>query len=170
MRRRVKGPEAAELEEARKRLKARRKLPELERRREATQATIDKFKGKPLDWSEGRHCVKLAHYHLRQMGWRSPKLPTLPAVKSPLAAKKAMKERGWDSVPAMLDSVLGKGARIPAAMMLTGDMAVTPGDEGFDCVMICIGPRTMMGFLPDGSEVVAYDTDYRDFTAAWRVR
>lgn len=166
----VQGPRTAELDEARKRLKARRKLPELDRRREATQATIDKFKGLPLDWSEGRHCVKLAHYHLRQMGWRSPKLPTLPVVHSAFAAKKALKERGWGNVADMLDAVLGKGSRIPAAMMLTGDVAITPGDEGFDCVMICIGPRTMMGFLPDGSEAVAYATDYGDLTAAWRVR
>ncbi len=156
-----------ELEARREELKRRRKLPEGERRREASQATKDRFFGKVMDWGAGVHCVKMAHYHLRQMGWRSPQLPTLPRINSAIGAKKALQARGWLSVTAMLDQLL---ERIPLAMMLLGDMAVTPGEDGLDCVMICLGPRTMMGFTPDTGEVVAYATDYRDFSAAWRVR
>src|SRR3546814_2814098 len=98
-------------DERREALKRRGKLPEPVRRKEATQAALDKFKGLPFDWSEGRHCVRLAHFHLRQMG-RKP--PTLPRIRSALAAKKALKERGWASVSDMLDSIL---VRIPPAMI-----------------------------------------------------
>lgn len=127
-------------------LRKRHQLPEPVRRQEATQATVDKFKGQPFDWNEGVHCVKLAHYHLKQMGWRSPKLPTLPVVHSALAAKKAMKARGWDTVEEMLDQVLGKGSRIPPAMMQLGDMAVVEGDAGFGAVFLCVGPRRLAGW------------------------
>src|SRR5690606_11029879 len=78
------------LEERRAALKRRGALPELDRRREATQATLDKFRDTAFDWAEGRHCVRMAAYHLRQMGWRSPKLPTIPRVRSALAAKKEL--------------------------------------------------------------------------------
>ncbi|MBO0750305.1 MAG: hypothetical protein J2O44_07760 [Porphyrobacter sp.] len=135
----------------------------LDQRRIATQATRDQFVGKPLDWAAGRHCVKMAHVHARRMGAR---VPPLPRVRSPLGARKALKANGWGGVTAMLDSLF---ERIAPARMLLGDMAVTPGDEGMDSVMICLGPRRMLGFLPDGSEVVAYEADLNEFTAAWRV-
>jgi hypothetical protein len=151
------------LDDRREALKRRGKLPEPVRRKEATQATLDKFKGQPFDWGEGRHCVRLAHFHLRQMG---QKPPTLPRIRSALAAKKALKERGWESVSDMLDSIL---VRIPPAMMLTGDICITPGDQGLDSVMIFVGPRKLLGWLPDGSEVVIYDAGVDDLTGAWRV-
>jgi hypothetical protein len=144
--------------------KTKSQLPELERRRVATQATLDKFKGQSFDWSEGRHCVKLAHFHLRQMG-RKP--PTLPRIRSALAAKKEMKARGWSSVSEMLDTML---VRIPPAMMLLGDIAVTPGDQGFESVVINLGGRDFLGWLPDGSEVAAMtNCGMDDLTGAWRV-
>src|SRR3546814_6440224 len=93
--------------ERREAVKRRGKLTEPVRRNEATQSARDKFKGLPFDWSEGRHCVRLAHFHLRQMG-RKP--PTLPRIRSALAAKKALKERGWASVSDMLDSKIGRAS------------------------------------------------------------
>jgi hypothetical protein len=154
------------LEERRAALKRRGALPELDRRREATQATLDKFIGKPFSWSEGRHCVALAHYHLRQLGWRPPQLPTLPRIRSALAAKKELQRRGFLTVSDMLDSFL---VRIPPAMMRLGDIAVTPGDEGFDAILIRTAPRKLLGWLPDGSAVVNYDAGLEDLTGAWRV-
>lgn len=144
----------------------RRKLPELDRRREATQATKDFFIGKPFDWREGRHCVKMAHYHLRQMGKRPERLPK---IKGPIEAKRALKDRGFDNVSDWLDSIL---TPIPPAMMLTGDIAITPGDEGFESVLVCVAQRKFLGWLPDGSAVVIYDVGskgFRDIVRAWRV-
>src|SRR3546814_3483392 len=71
-------------DERREALKRRGKLPEPVRRKEATQAALDKFKGLPFDWSEGRHCVRLAHFHLRQMGRKPPTLPRSEEHKSEL--------------------------------------------------------------------------------------
>lgn len=154
------------LDDRRAELKRRRKLPELDRRREATQATLDKFRGLPFDWQEGRHCVRMAHYHLRQMGWRSPKLPTIPRVRSPLAAKKALKDKGFDSVTEWLDSIL---ERIPPAMMLLGDIAVVEGVGGLDAVFVCAGPRRMFGWREDQPGAVVLEVGLDEVQGAWRV-
>lgn len=149
-------------------MKRRRQLPELDRRQEAAQATRDKFIGKPFDWSEGRHCVKLAYSHLREMGWRSPKLPTLPRIRSAFAARQALKDRGWDSVSAMLDDVL-RDRRIPPAKMRLGDIGVVPGDEGMESIVIFLGRHAFLGWLPDGSAVVIYEANFGELSGAWRV-
>ena len=155
------------LEERREALRKRRKLPEGEKRRAATQATLDKFRGTPFDWAEGRHCVKLAHYHLRQMGMRSPNLPTLPRIKSALSAKKALKERGWDSVGDMFDAVL---ERIPPAKMKLGDVATVEGGNGLDAVFICAGPRRLFGWREDQPVAVVLEVPLDQVSGAWRVR
>src|SRR3546814_1528003 len=62
------------------------------------------------------------------------KPPTLPRIRSALAAKKALKERGWASVSDMLDSIL---VRIPPAMMQLGDVATVEGDQGLDALFVC---------------------------------
>src|SRR3546814_14475637 len=123
-------------DERREALKQRGKLPEPVRRKESTQATLDKFKGQPFDWGEGRHCVRLAHFHLRQMG---QKPPTLPRIRSALAAKKALKERGWASVSDMLDSIL---VRIPPAMMQLGTWRPSRATKGW---MRCSSARGRTG-------------------------
>lgn len=138
-------------------------LPEMEWRRVATQATKDHFIGRPFDWQQGRHCVQLAHYHLRKMGKRPPRLPR---VRNAEEARAALAERGWGSVSEMLDSLL---ERIPPAMMRLGDIAVTPGDQGFDSVVINVAAGKFLGWLPDGSRVVVYDGGVRELTGAWRV-
>lgn len=150
------------LDDRREALKRRKKLPELDRRREATQATLDKFKNQAFNWGEGRHCVRLAHYHLRQLG-RKP--PTLPRIRSALAAKKALTERGWESVSDMLDCIL---VRIPPAMMLTGDIVTVPGEEGLDAIFICAGPRKFIGWREDIEGCVILDVEMGQISAAWR--
>lgn len=137
--------------------------PELERRRIGAQATRDRFYGVRFDWASGMHCVKLAHAHLRNMGKRPHKLPK---VTSPAEARKALKDRGWDSVSDMLDSMLD---RVPPAMMRVGDIGVVEGDEGFESVVIYLGPRKVMGWVPGGAEIVIYDTGLDSLSAAWRV-
>lgn len=137
--------------------------PEGERRRVGTQKTRDQFFGERFDWAKGMHCVKLAHAHLRNMGKRPRNLPT---VKSPEQAQEALAERGWSSVADMLDELL---ERIPPAMMRTGDIGVVEGSEGFESVVILLGPRKVLGWLPDGAEVVIYDTGLDALGGAWRV-
>lgn len=153
----------AELEKRRAELRARRKLPEGERRRAATEATLNKFRRTAFDWSEGRHCMKLAHYHLRQMGKRPP---ALPRIRSPLAARKELKARGFASVTELLDSLL---VRIPPARMQLGDIAVLPGDDGLDAVFVCAGPRRVFGWREDQPTAVMLAIRLDEVTAAWSV-
>jgi hypothetical protein len=151
------------LDERREALKQRGKLPEPVRRKEATQATLDKFKGQPFDWGEGRHCVRLAHFHLRQMG---QKPPTLPRIRSALAAKKALRERGWASVSDMLDSIL---VRIPPAMMQLGDVATVEGDQGLDALFVCAGPNRLFGWREDEAGAVVLEVTFDQVKGSWRV-
>lgn len=163
-RRLEKGERVSSLEQAREILRKRRRLPDGERRRQATQATLDRFRNTSFDWREGRHCMKLAHYHVRQMGERPA---ALPVIKSPLAAKKELKARKADSVSALLDTMF---KRIPPAMMLLGDIATVEGDQGLDAVFICAGPRRLFGWREDQPVAVVLEVSLDEVQAAWRVR
>ena len=66
--------------------------PDLIRRQRATSATLAKYRFQPFDWKQKNTCVHLAHFHLRQMGQRPPKLPALRGL---IGAKRIMAERGW---------------------------------------------------------------------------
>lgn len=154
----------AALDKRREQLRARRKLPEGDRRREATQATLDKFRGTAFDWAEGRHCMKLAHFHLRQMGKRPP---TLPRLRSALAAKQELERRGVGSVTELLDGML---ERVPPANMLLGDLAVLPGDAGLESVRVCCGPGRLFGWSEGQPTAVVLAVTMDEVSAAWRVR
>lgn len=138
-------------------------LPELATRQQATQATLDRFRGKTFDWSAGITCVHLARTHLRNMGHRPP---GLPRFRSALAAKKAMKERGWASVSDMLDSML---PRIAPAQMLLGDLAVVEGDAGMDSIMVCAGPLRVFGWREDHPGLVVLGVTMDEISGAWRL-
>ena len=136
---------------------------ELERRRVATEKTLKRYRGKVFDWSKGITCVQLARAHLRNMG-RKPE--TLPRVRSPLGARRALKERGWESVEAMLDSML---ERIAPAEMMLGDVAIVPGDAGLDAIFVCAGPLKVFGWREDAPALVLLDIGLDELTGAWRV-
>ncbi len=137
-------------------------MNDLIRRQIATRKTLATYRAKTFDWMTGINCVALCRYHLRQMGH---KLPTLPRIRSALAAKRALKERGWASVPAMLDSFLEP---IAPAQMLLGDVAVVPGDAGMDSILICAGPHKLLGWHPETGAFVVYDGGIGEVTGAWR--
>lgn len=138
-------------------------LPELERRRIATQFTLDRYRPKVFDWSRGVTCIHLAWCQLRQMGHKPP---TLPRFRSALAAKRSLKERGFETVEAALDSLL---PRIPPAMMLLGDLASVPGDAGLDALFVCAGPQKLMGWREDAETMVVLDISLAEVSGAWRV-
>jgi hypothetical protein len=89
----------------------------------------------------------------------------VPRIRSALAAKRAMQSNGWESVEDMLDSML---PRIAPAMMLLGDLAVVPGEDGFASIMICAGPQKVMGWHPETGAFVVYDGGIGELSAAWR--
>lgn len=119
--------------------------PDLIRRRLATEKTMAKFRSRAFDWKAGATCVHLARFHLRAMGHR---VETLPTIRGPIGAARALKERGWDDVAAMLDGQASL-MRIAPLQMLVGDLAVLPADEGFDAVVICVGRHKLLGWHQD---------------------
>jgi hypothetical protein len=138
--------------------------PELIRRKDATEATLARYRGKAFDWSKGITCVHLARCHMRKMG-HTP--PPMPRFRSAFAARQAMTERGWNTVSEMLDSIL---ERIPPSRMLLGDLAVAPSDEGgMGSIMVCAGPHKLMGWREDAPELVMLDVTLDQLEGAWRL-
>jgi hypothetical protein len=112
-----------------------RPQPDLLRRHEATAATLAKYRKKKFEWSKAITCAHLARFHAKKMGH---KVPTMPAFRSALGAKKALAAMGFESMGALLDSMFPKIA--PGFMML-GDLAVLPGEGGSDAVFVCGGNK-----------------------------
>lgn len=140
-----------------------KKLPELEKRRVATEKTLARFRGKAFDWSQGVTCVHLARAHMRNMGHRPP---GLPRFRSAFGAKRALAERKYGSVAGMLDSLL---PRIAPARMLLGDICLVPGEDGLDAIFICASPRKVFGWREDATGLVVLDVRPEELTGAWRV-
>lgn len=139
-----------------------KRLPAAVKRQRAMNRTLERFANKTFDWGGGRTCVHLARWHLKHMGHR---VQAVPKFDSAVEAKKALKGKGWASVPAMLDSLL---ERIPPAAMVLGDIAVVPGD-GMDCILICAGPRRVFGWHEESETPVMIEPDMDKIIGAWRV-
>lgn len=138
-----------------------KRLHEGVRRQRALERTLERFRNKAFSWEGGRTCVHLARWHLKHSGH---KVQAVPKVDGALAAKKAMKDRGWKSVSEMLDSLL---ERIAPAQMVLGDIAVLPG-EGMEGIVICAGPRRVFGWHEGGALPVMMEPDMTQITGAWR--
>lgn len=145
-----------------------RALPELERRRRATAKTLAKYGERSLDWRRRATCLHSAHFQMKEMGH---KVPRIPPMRSALQARRALQARGFDSLTALLDSLL---PRIAPAQMRLGDLAVIPGDHedraaGFECLLINVAPRKFAGWHPDSFLMAVMDIDLGNVTAAWRL-
>lgn len=138
---------------------------DLIRRMTATQATLDRFRGKGFDWRGQDHCSELLRFHLRQMGHV---LPTWPRVKSMIAAKRALRERGCETMLDLCGQWL-KLPEVPPAAMLMGDLAVAGSKDGIGGVLICAGPQKVFGWREDAPELVVLDVNFGEFDGAFRV-
>lgn len=141
-------------------------MNEMLRRQKATQATMDKYRDKPFSWKDSNTCLHMLRFHLRQMGHKPE---TLPRIRSALAARRALDQRGWKDVGEMLDSFL---PRIPYATMLLGDVAMFHSGDGFGAITISISDTSSLG-----PKVIGWHDDAPGMTAlepleiagAWRV-
>lgn len=140
-------------------------MKSLVERQAATQATLHQFRGKVFSWKAGITCVHMARFHLQQLGHRPP---ALPGLGSALAAKRALQKRGWASCADMLDAQ-DQLERIPPAMMLMGDLAVLPSDDGLDAIVVCAGPMKVFCWREDAGALVVLDVEFSEMTGAWRV-
>lgn len=138
-------------------------MPELERRRIATNATLARYQGKTFSWKTGITCAHMARGHLRNM---KRKAPAMPRFRSAYGAKQALKALGHDSMVSLIDSLL---PRIAPAQMVLGDLCAVEGEAGMDAVMICAGHRRIFGWVEDEARPVIVEPEWDKLTACWRV-
>lgn len=139
-------------------------MSELVRRRDATQQTLEAYRGVAFDPAQGVTCVHLLRDHLVNMGHDYQEIPPFDTM---IGAVRALKERGWDNMTDMLDSMLERH-RAPAFMRV-GDVAVAPGLDGIEAVLICAGPLKVFGWREDVDELAIIDVRLDALVATWRV-
>lgn len=116
-------------------------IPVLERRRIATQATIDRFAAQPFVW--GRFdCAKMAAFHLRHLGVRVG-IAKSGQWQSALGARRALGRMGVASLSELADRHLDEIA--PAATLI-GDIVIASGDEGHEALWIAVGNGAALGW------------------------
>jgi hypothetical protein len=136
--------------------------PEMLRRVQAAQATLDEFKGKPFKFGE-RDCVRLVAAHLRRLGY-AVLLPSKGSYATARSALKALKARGFETVAQGMD---GMGfQRIPVASALVGDIVSGAADDPLGALGILLGNGRLVGYheqMP-GAAVL----QVRNMDVAWR--
>ena len=139
-------------------------MNELVRRQQATFATLQRYRGRALDWQAAITCVHMARFHLRQLGHRPP---ALPRIRSFIAARHALTARGWSDCAQMLDAQPWLAQIAPAAM-LPGDLAFRASEDGLGSILICAGAQKAMGWFEGADGMVVMDMNFGQFAAAWR--
>lgn len=131
----------------------------LEERRVATEATLAVYTGKAFAW--GRFdCARLAYRQMRALGHR-PK--ALPAYRSAVSARTAMRKFGHETLASALDAML---PRISPAMAWVGDLVAVEGDV-FEAIGIVVGNGRIFCWA-EGIEIPVYFQP-SSYVGAWRL-
>lgn len=138
-------------------------MTEIERRAAATEATRQRFDGRPFDWRKAATCIHLLRFHAAQLGHR---LPVVPRFKSALGARRALLSTGFQTLPALLD---GRFERIPPAFMRVGDALALPGDEDWPGILLKIDKVKFLGWHQDAEGCVIQEADITAAIGAWRL-
>lgn len=127
--------------------------------------TVAKYRAKPFDWRSRATCLHMARTHLRNFGHRPPPIPDF---RSALGARKALDKAGFETVAALLDSLL---PRIAPAAMWVGDLAILPGDAGLDSICIADTAGKLIGWNEDDPSGVRPQMvlALENVVGAWRV-
>lgn len=137
--------------------------PELIRRQQAVAFILKKYKSASCDFVRA-DCVRMLRTLLVKLGYS--RLPRLPRYDTLAGAVRALRERGWNSTPELIDEIL-PGRRIAPAEMWLGDVAVAPDESGLGAIWVAIGGGRMLGWI-DGSDKAAV-IEPLTIEAAWRV-
>lgn len=132
-------------------------------RRDAAQATLDRFGGVPFGY--GHHdCARMVMFHLAQLGI-APKLPKAARYASALGARKALKRLGHDDLPAMIDAYGFE--RIAPASAIVGDLIALPAVDPMGAITIALGNGRVIGYHEDVLGAAVLQPAMTE--AAWRV-
>lgn len=106
---------------------------------QATQRTVDVFKGKTF--VDGKSdCIQLVVVtHARHMG-RRIKVPRYGDAKS---AAEALRTLGFTTLGEAMDHYF---TRIEPVRAMAGDILEMPGANGFSALAVCVGNGRVLGF------------------------
>jgi len=144
----------------------------LEIRRDAAQATLEKFRDVPFEAGK-TDCAQIVKFHLRQLG-RPLKFGEPLNYKSMLQARALLKRLGFASVG---DALGSKFPEIVPAMALVGDIIELAAEEdekarALGGLVIYLGNNAVFGFhetLPGGTVMRIGEPGYQPPLRAWRV-
>lgn len=122
------------------------------RRVAATQATLDRFQGKPLTYGRD-DCARMVAFHLRRLK-RPIALAKAGTYSSALGARRAMARFGVASLGEALDK---HGLfRIAPAAAVAGDILELAGDDAMGALAIALGNGRALSWHVDapGATVV----------------
>lgn len=144
-------------------------MHEMLKRAAVTQACMDRFAGKPLDW-KARHCGKLAAHAMHGLG-RSAKLLNACRAETAKGAAAYLKREGFASLAELMDATGLE--RIAPAAARPGDIIAMPvaDDDPFGCSLaIALDNGRILGFQADETgEKVCQVLVPHEFLTAWRV-
>jgi hypothetical protein len=133
-------------------------------RQAAVTATMAKFAKVQWGWERNATCAHMARFHLERCGRRTE---ALPRMRSALTARRVLNQRGWADVAGWIDSMGLE--RIAPAMMLPGDIASLPTEDGLGSIVIACGHHKVIGWREDQPGLVVVDVPLSALEKAWRV-
>jgi len=140
--------------------------PQMVIRRDAVQACIDRFDGKPLKW--GRvDCGRIVSHNLRQLGIATSLVKGL-TYSTEHGALRAMRSLGVNGLGEAMDRLGDRVFRIPPAGAVAGDIIGMECDgEVWDMALTVVAPNRRVFGIYDGAAKVI-QPDLRHAVAAWR--
>jgi hypothetical protein len=142
----------------------RRKPATLVQRAAATEKTMLRYRYRAFDWATGATCLHLARAQMKNMGHRPPAIPRFTTA---LGAKRALDATGFADLAGLFDSMF---ERIAHASMLVGDLAILPGEELFDAVIVSAGNGLFLGWHgSDLSQLHNVKDPMGEISGAWRL-
>lgn len=133
------------------------------RRVDAVQATIDRFRDKPLKLGTD-DCVRMAAFALRKQGVKASLLKA-GSYSSETGARRAMKRLGYETLADALDA-LGL-PRIAPAACLPGDILSLRAADGDDLALaVAVGNGRALGFWEAAGVCTVFQP--LAYHAAWR--
>lgn len=138
---------------------------DLAQRVAATERGTAQFRGKPFGWIKRRTCIHLARSQGRAMGHT---LPSIPDIRSPKGARRALAATGHADLASLLDSLF---PRIAPASMWIGDLALMEGADGLGGIVIAVGGK-VMGYHADHLDLGLVNIEPigpNPFLGAWRL-
>lgn len=130
----------------------------------AAQASLDTYQGRSLTLGMN-DCVRMTGSHLRRLGFKV-KLPAAGSYRTLEAAKRALKERGFETSADALDAMGFE--RIAPAAAVVADVVMLPGVDELGSLTIALGNGRVLGFHPDARNAGAAVLQPVEFITAWR--